>query len=116
MRSRIFLTFVALCLSLAVAGPAGATRPKTVNFSATCDGQPVSGSTIMNSSPLLVLHAEQAIIKYELGVNTATGQTFTYTVPGFTKNSLPTTTCVFRVPYLPDWIFTTQVYFTPATH
>jgi hypothetical protein len=116
MGSRVVFVISALCLILLVAsGPASAKSPKTVTFTATCGGQSVSGSTIINSSPVLTLDGQQAIIKYEVALNIVTGRTFTYSVPGFTMNSLPTTTCVFSVPYLPDYVFTTQVYFTPAT-
>lgn len=117
VRRQLCLAASIACLGLVAITPtAMAASPRTVTFTATCDGRMVSGSTIMNSSPVLVLDGSQAIIKSQVALNTSTGQTFTYTVPGFTKNPLPTTTCVFSVPYLPQYIFTVQVHFTPANH
>jgi len=105
--------FAALVLPVQAAS---AASPKTVSFTAICDGRTVSGSTIMNSSPVLVLDGQQALIRRQTAVNTATGATFVYSVVGFDKNKLPTTTCTLTVPYLPTFVFTADVYFTPARH
>lgn len=99
-----------------MASPVGAASPKTVTFTAVCDGRTVSGSTTMNSSPVLVLDGQQALIRRQTAVNTVTGATFVRTVAGFDKNTLPTTTCTLTVPYLPTFPFTVDVCFTPARH
>ncbi len=122
MRVRLLVVGLSVAMLLAAGvGTAAAdptNSPQIVSVVMTCEGVPIT-LTFLDQPPSLSAFTASTSVGIAVAftiTDSSTGEiVFSLPeIPGFSKNKVPTQSCVYMIPELPGLIFTATAFFTPT--